>query len=462
MKKKGKVFLLDDDELIITVLSQALKKEGYEISCETQPQDIINKIQSQAPDVVLLDITLPGRDGIDILREIIDKKIDTQVVMLTADDTVDTAVKAMKIGAADYITKPFSTDKVKITLKNIIEKEDLKQEVNYLRKTYSETITRDIVGKSTAMKELLEKVEKLARAHVSAILITGESGTCKEVIARHIHNLMYGPEPTRHAPFISVNCAAVPDNLLESELFGHERGSFTDAKYSKKGLFEQANEGTILLDEIGDMKTDLQTKLLRILEERKVRPIGGEKEVTLNATIIATTNKKIVEEVESGKLRKDLFFRLSNFYLHIVPLRERKEDIPVLAKYFLKTFGKKYNKTKIEDFSPEAKRLLMEHSWPGNVRELRNLIERLVVLENCEVILPEHISQGICQKFPETIQSSETRFVLPQSGISLEALEKDLILQSLERAKNNYSLAARLLDVTYDSFRYQLKKFGIK
>jgi DNA-binding NtrC family response regulator len=462
MKKKGKIFLLDDDELIITVLSRALKKEGYETYTETQPRDIINKIQLQEPDVVLLDITLPGRDGIDILREIIDKKIDTQVVMLTADDTVDTAVKAMKIGATDYITKPFSTDKVKITLKNIIEKEDLKQEVSYLRKTYSETVKKDIIGKSSVMKELLEKVEKLALAHVSAILITGESGTGKEVIARHVHDLMFGPEPTRHAPFISINCAAMPENLLESELFGYEKGSFTDAKFSKKGLFEQANGGTILLDEIGDMKVNLQTKLLRVLEERTVRPIGGEKEIPLDATVIATTNKNIVDEVEIGNLRKDLFFRLSNFYLHILPLRERKEDILVLARYFLHTFGKKYNKTKIENFSPAAKQILMDHSWPGNVRELRNLVERLVVLENCEVILPEHISQWIFKKSPGTVQSSETRFILPESGLSLEALEKDLILQALERAKNNYSLAARLLDVTYDSFRYQLKKFGIK
>jgi DNA-binding NtrC family response regulator len=462
MEKKGKIFLLDDDELIITVLSRALKKDGYETYCETQPSDVISKIQSQAPDVVLLDITLPGRDGIDILKEIIEKKIDTQVVMLTADDTVDTAVKAMKLGAADYITKPFGTDKVKITIKNIIEKEDLKQEVSYLRKTYSESINRDFVGKSNSIKQLLEKVEKLAQAHVSAILITGESGTGKEVIARHIHDLMHGPEPTRHAPYISINCAAMPENLLESELFGYEKGSFTDAKSSRIGLFEQANGGTILLDEIGDMKIDLQTKLLRVLEERKIRPIGGDKEIPVDATIIATTNKNIAMEIESGKFRKDLFYRLSNFYLHIIPLRERKEDIPVLAKYFIKKFEKKYNKTKIEDFSPEARQLLMEHSWPGNVRELKNLMERFVVLENCEVILPEHIPQWITKRPPDMDQVSESRFVLPQSGISMEALEKDLILQALERAKNNYSLAAKLLDVTYDSFRYQLKKFGIK
>jgi len=462
MNSKGKVFLLDDDELITTVLSRSLKKEGYETHAETGPEDVMNKIKSWDPDVVLLDITLPDRNGLDILQDIVDSDMGTQVVMLTADDSAETAVRAMKLGAADYITKPFSADEVKIVINNIIEKESLKQEVSYLRKAYSEAFERDIVGESAAIKELMEKIEKMAQARVSAILITGESGSGKEVIARYIHNRMFGPEPSRHAPFVSINCAAMPETLLESELFGHEKGAFTDAKAPKKGLIEQAKGGTILLDEIGDMKMDLQSKLLRVLEERTIRPIGGQREIPVDVAVIATSNINLSEAVRNGKFRNDLFFRLSTFYLHIVPLRERREDIPLLSAYFLKHFGKKYNKRRIKGFSSEAEHLMMQYHWPGNVRELKNLVERFVVLENSEVIEPQHLPQWIHKRSQDAVRPTEGRFVLPESGISLEGLQKDLIIQALERARDNQTLAAKLLDVTYDSFRYQLKKFGLR
>jgi DNA-binding NtrC family response regulator len=457
MKKKHRVFLLDDDELIITVLSKSLRKEGYETYVETSTDDVISKISAWGPDVVLMDISMPERSGIEILEEIVDEGIDTEVIMLSADDAVETVVNAMKIGATDYITKPFDSDKVKITIKNIIEKKDLKQEVQYLRKAYSESVHREIIGNSSAFKNLMGKIEKLAEARVSAILITGESGTGKEVIARHIHNLMFGLEHSERGPFISVNCAAMPESLLESELFGYEKGAFTDAKSHKMGLFEQAKGGTLLLDEIGEMKKELQSKLLRVLEERKVRRISGSTEIYVDVTVIATT-------VQNDEFRPDLFFRLSNFYLHVVPLKERKEDIPLLARHFLKYFSVKYNKKDIEGFSSEAEKLLMDYHWPGNVRELKNLVERFVVLENTVKIRPEHlplwISSGSGTQPAE--KSFQKRFILPESGISLDALEKDLIIQSLERANDNMTVAARLLGVTYDSFRYQLKKFGIK
>jgi DNA-binding NtrC family response regulator len=455
MKNRGKVFLLDDDDLIVSMLSRALKKAGYQIKAATETEGIISILKSFAPDVVvvLLDITMPNRNGMDILEEIISNEINTQVVMLTADDTAETAVKAMKLGAADYLTKPFNTDEVKIVLSKIIEKENLKQEVKFLRKAYSEFIEKDIIGESAAIRELIAKIEKMAQARVSNILITGESGTGKEVAARYIHNLMFATDATGHAPFITVNCAAMPESLLESELFGYEKGSFTDARSDKKGLFELAEGGSLLLDEIGDMKLDLQSKLLRV---------GGKREIPVNLTTIATTSRNLSDAVQKNEFRKDLFFRLSPFYLHIVPLRERKEDIPLLAGHFLSYFTAKYNKKIIKGFSPEAEKILVNYSWPGNVRELKNLVERFVVLESAEIILPEHLPNWIFGQSISIDRPLDNRVRLPESGISLEELEKDLIQQALEKANHNKTLAAKLLNISYDSLRYQVKKYGLE
>jgi DNA-binding NtrC family response regulator len=462
MKNRSKVFLLDDDELIVSMLSRALKKVGYRVKSASETEGIISNLKSFAPDVVLLDITMPNRNGMDILEEIISNEINTQVVMLTADDTAETAVKAMKLGAADYLTKPFNTDEVKIVLSKIIEKESLKQEVKFLRKAYSEFIEKDLIGNSAVIRELLAKIEKMAQARVSNILITGESGTGKEVAARYIHNLMFATDASGHAPFITINCAAMPESLLESELFGYEKGSFTDARSDKKGLFELAEGGSLLLDEIGDMKLDLQSKLLRVLEDRTIRHIGGKREISVNLTTIATTSRNLSEAVQKNEFRKDLFFRLSPFYSHIAPLRERKEDIPLLAKHFLSFFAAKYNKKIIKGFSPEAEKILDAYSWPGNVRELKNLVERFVVLESAEIILPEHLPNWIFSQSISIDRPLDIRVRLPESGISLEEVEKDLIQQALEKANHNKTLAAKLLNISYDSLRYQVKKYGLE
>jgi len=434
MKNKGKVFLLDDEDLIVSVLAKSLKSEGYEVYPETETNGVIEKIKSWDPDVLLMDIRMPDRNGIDILEEIKEGKIDTQVVMLTADDAVETAVKAMKLGAADYLTKPFNTDEVKIVIGNIIKNQNLRQEVDYLRKAYSEVFEKDMIGESAALKVLEEKILKIAQAQVSNILVTGESGAGKELVARRIHKLMFGSDSSWNAPFISVNCAAMPETLLESQLFGYEKGSFTDAKADKKGLFELAKGGTILLDEIGDMKTDLQSKLLRVLEDRKVRRIGGKGEIEVNVTVIATTNRNLSEAVNEGDFRKDLFFRLSTFYLHVVPLRERADDIPLLAGHFLTHFATKYKKKNIKGFSPEAEQALVSYAWPGNVRELKNLAERFVVLESEDLIQPKHLPKWIYGESINTGRPSAEKFVLPDAGISLEDVEKDLIIQALEKA----------------------------
>jgi len=306
------------------------------------------------------------------------------------------------------------------------------------------------------------RVEKIAKASVSTLLITGESGTGKEMFARYAHRIMRGATGSGFAPFIQINCASLPETLLESELFGHEKGAFTDAKTAKKGLFEMAAGGSILLDEIGDMKLSLQAKLLRVLEERTVRHVGGNEEIPINATVIATTNKDLAGAVETGDFRRDLFFRLNTFYLHVPPLRERKEDIPVIARHFLASFATRYNKKTIKRFSPEAIALLEAYGWPGNVRELRNLVERLVVLESAEVILPEHLPDWLAKRPGEASRPREGGFLLPETGLSLEEVEKGLIKQALERSKYNKTQAARLLQISYDTLRYQVKKYGLE
>jgi DNA-binding NtrC family response regulator len=462
MRSKGKVFLLDDDDLIVTMLSRALRGDGYEVQAETNPEGVVEKVRSFRPDVALLDVNLPGHSGIDILGEIVAKEIPTQVVMLTSDDTAETAVKAMKVGATDYLTKPFNLDEVKIVLGQIIERSNLRQEVEYLRKVSPDLSQREIIGKTNVMHKLRTRCEKLADSDVPIVLITGESGTGKEVFARYMHDRMHRKDPSAFAPFVGINCAALPEQLIESELFGHEKGAFTDAKSDKKGVFEQAFGGSILLDEIGEMRQDLQSKLLRVLEERKVRRIGGREDIPFDATVFATTNRNLEAAVEKGEFRVDLYYRLNAFSIHLPPLRERREDIPLLARHFLGEYSKKYKKTEMKDFSPDAMEYLMAYRWPGNCRELRNVIERIVVLENDEFVLPEHLPTEILQAGTRAEGIAPAGLTIPDAGLSLDEVEKTLIRQALEKAGNNKTVAAKLLGISYDSLRYQVKKFGLE
>lgn len=461
MKSLGRLYLVDDDELILAMLSRTLEKEGYDVSADTGGKGLIDKITARHPDVVLLDINLPGQNGMDTLKILKSDAADIEVIMLTADDTAETAVKAMKIGAWDYLTKPFNMDEVKIVIGNAIKNIKLKKELEYLRKISASLFESEFVGVSKAKKELKEKVEKMARAHVSCILVTGESGVGKEVVSHNIHAMMHGTAASPSVPFIAVNCSALPDTLLESELFGYEKGAFTDARKSKKGLFEVAAGGTLLLDELGEMKLSLQSKLLRALEERVVRRIGGQEEIPVDVTVIATTNRDLSAAVEKGEFRMDLYYRLNAFSLHVPPLRERREDIPVLANHFLASFVKEYNKS-IEGFSAEAEELMMAYKWPGNVRELKNVVRGMVVLQETRVIMREHLPLEVSGPALRSETGRQDRFVLPEAGISLDEFEKDLILQALERAEHNKTKAAKLLKISYDSFRYQLKKFGLE
>jgi DNA-binding NtrC family response regulator len=467
MKSLGRIYLVDDDELILAMLSRTLEKEGYEVRTDAGEERLIERIHSWHPDVVLLDISVPGQNGMEVLKALKnDGASDSEVVMLTADDTAETAVKAMKSGAWDYLTKPFNIDEVKIVIANAIENIKLKKELEYLRKISSSLFESEFLGASKAKKELKEKLERLAEAHVSCILITGESGVGKEVIARNIHQMMHGAAAASSVPFIAVNCSALPDTLLESELFGYEKGAFTDARKSKKGLFEVADGGTLLLDELGEMKLSLQSKLLRALEERVVRRIGGEEEIPVDVTVIATTNRDLSTAVEEGEFRMDLYYRLNSFSLNVPALREkdRRDDIPLLARHFLASFSKEYNK-RVEGFSPEAEKLMTAYGWPGNVRELKNMVRGIVVLQNVRVITPEHLPlelTGLATQHSNRGRGRQDKFVLTEAGISLDEFEKDLIIQALEISGNNNTKAAKLLNISYDSFRYQLKKFNLK
>ena len=468
MKTKGRIFLLDDDELIVTMLGRALKNEGFETQMHTSSQDIIKKIETWHPDLVMLDINLgEDRTGLDILGEIMANNIDVQVVMLTADDTAESAIRAMKVGAGDYLTKPFNVDEVIMVIKGVLEKAKLKDEVRYLRKTRMDHSHHEMVGKSQVIKDIIENAKTIALAGVPTILITGESGTGKEVLASYMHHWLHQGrgEKCEDGPYIAVNCTALPDNLIESELFGHTKWAFTDAKTDKKGMFELADGGTILLDEIGDIRGDLQSKFLRVLETRKIRRLGGKVDLSVDVTVIATTNREIKQAVADKDFREDLFFRLSTFSLHMPPLRERREDIPLLAQYFLDQFNQKYGKKNIKDISAEAKERLYNYNWPGNVRELKNVIERCVVLANTDLIGPEHLPQEICGgqttlSFVE--RRKNARLILPENGISLEEVEKDLIKQALERTGNNQTKTAQLLNISYDTLRYQVKKYKLK
>ena len=470
MKINGRIFLLDDDELIVTMLSRALRNEGFETQVQTSSDNIIKKMAAWHPDVMLLDINLgEDRNGLDILTEIKANELDAQVVMLTGDDTAESAIKAMKIGAADYLTKPFNIDEVIMVVKGALEKAKLKDEVRYLRKSRMDYAHHEMVGESQVLKDLIENAKKIATAGVPTILITGESGTGKEVLARYIHYWLHQErgEHTEDVPYIAVNCTALPDNLIESELFGHTKGAFTDAKMDKKGMFELADGGTILLDEIGDMRADLQSKFLRVLENRKVRRLGGTVDLLVDVNVIATTNRDLKQAVADKDFRQDLFFRLSTFSMHLPPLRDRREDIALLARYFLENFRQKYAKKDLEGFTSEAEKRLIEYNWPGNVRELKNVVERCVVLANSELIGLENVplelgAEGAEGALPFVERRKNPRLILPEKGISLDDVEKDLIRQALDRAGNNQTKAAKLLNMSYDTLRYQIKKYDLK
>ena len=452
--RKHRILVVDDEHLIRWSLEQNLKKQGYEVSQAASGEDALKMVSEESPDIVLLDIQLPGINGLDVLEKIKEIDEDIIVIMVTALGVVETAVKAMRIGAHDYINKPFNLDELAIIIKKALETGELKKEVAHLR---SEQVKKfglaNIIGGSRHMASVLGMVDKVAKSDAGTILIQGESGTGKELIAKAIHYESARSEK----PFMAINCAAVPATLLESELMGHERGAFTDAKTLKKGLFEMADGGTIFLDEIGDMDPGMQAKLLRILEERAFRRVGGTKEIPVDIRIISATNQDLLSLIEEKLFRKDLYYRIQVIPIYLPPLRERPDDVLVLAEHFIAHFNKEFSKT-VKGISKMAGKFLTEYEWPGNVRELKNVIERAVILENEETLLLEHLPQEIVAK-TSGASTGPITFRLPPEGLDIEDVERELIRQSLEMSEGNQSKAARNLNLGIDAFRYRMKKF---
>ncbi len=459
----GRILIVDDEESIRVSLCDLLKKHGYDASAVEDGYKAIEKVKEEEWDVALVDLKMPGIDGLEVLKKIKEIKPALTVIIITAYATVESAVTAMKDGAFDYIMKPFTADELCIRLENALEKKRLLDENIYLRKELADKFKfNNIIGKSKEMQEIFRLIEKVALTD-STILIRGQSGTGKELIARAIHH----NSSRKNKKFIAVDCGALPETLLESELFGHVKGSFTGAIVTKRGLLEVANEGTFFLDEVGDLSMGIQSKMLRVLQEKEFRQVGGIKNVKVDVRLIAATNKDLEKMIEEGKFREDLFYRLNIVPIHIPLLKERREDIPLLVEHFLEIYNTKRNK-KIKGVSPEAMDLLVDFDWPGNIRELENVIERVVIMSESDIIdakeLPIYIqgkSVYIDITTPKTNEELK-RLKKQMRTKAVEDVEKAFLTDALQRNDWNITKAARDVGLKRQNFQALMRKHNIK
>jgi two-component system response regulator PilR (NtrC family) len=449
----NKILVVDDEQSMRDFLAIMLKKEGYDVVAAKSGHDAIKAVQSEIFDLVISDVKMSGMDGIEVLKAVKDTSPDTVVIMITAYASAETAVDAMKLGAYDYITKPFKVDEIKLIIQKALEKSHLRKE-NFLlrREIEARSGFENFIGKSESMQKVFSIIRQVADTR-STVLITGESGTGKELVARAIHF----NSARRDKPFVTINCGALPETLLESELFGYMKGAFTGAAANKQGLFETANSGTIFLDEISATTPALQIKLLRVLQEREFMRLGGTAEIKVDVRVLAASNKDLLAEVSKGTFREDLFYRLNVIQIHLPALRDRKEDIPVLVDFFCNKFsaGKKP-----KQMTPDALNLLISYRWPGNVRELENTIERLMILASNDTIRMEQIPDSMKSYQPcHDLIPSE----IPDGGLDLEALlsnaEKALLQKALEKTGGVKTEAAKLLGLSFRSLRHRLKKY---
>ncbi|MCI0515763.1 sigma-54 dependent transcriptional regulator [candidate division KSB1 bacterium] len=431
---QGNILVIDDERRMCLVLKAGLEVDGYQVEIAADGLEGLTKFRTGQFDVVLTDLKMPGMDGLALLEEIKKLSRATEVILMTAFATAQTAVEAMKKGAYDYVIKPFEMAEVKIKIRQIIEKKQLALENTQLKEKLDRRYSMaNMIGASGPMQFVFQMVEKVAPSDAT-VLIRGESGTGKELIAQAVHQL----SSRSRAPFIAVNCGALPESLLESELFGHEKGAFTGADRRKLGRFELAGEGTIFLDEIGDISPATQVKLLRVLQSKEIVRLGGVETIKIQARTIAATNQNLEELLKNGKFREDLYYRINVFPIQLPPLRERKDDIPILIEYFLKKHGTNTNK-----IDKNALKLLMHYQWPGNVRELENIIERLLILVGDRGVTPQDLPPQIYIE-----ESNSLALEIPEEGISLEDVEKGLIQKALAKAHGNKSRAAKLLGIT--------------
>jgi two-component system response regulator AtoC len=450
-----RVLVVDDEENFRHMLSVILKKEGYDVEAASNGEEALQKVTLSPYDQVLCDIRMPKMDGLDFLNEAKKAGVDATIIMMSAYGTVDIAIEAIKLGAYDYISKPFKPDEVILTLKKAEERERLRRENELLRKEVKKEYSfENIISKNKQMQKIFEVITKVAQ-YKSTILITGESGTGKELVARALH---YNTDRAQH-PFVAVNCGAIPENLLESELFGHAKGAFTDAIRTKKGLFEEADGGTLFLDEIGELPPQLQVKLLRVLQEGEIRRIGESKPIQVDVRIVAATVKDLVKEVNEGRFRDDLFYRINVLPIHIPPLRERNEDVPLLTAHFIRKYSQAMSKN-VVGIDSKALEALMNYKWYGNVRELENTIERAIVLTDRENIEMENLPLEI-QNFQEEIllePLAEEEYSIKKSS---RFLEMNLIKKALKKTKGNHTHASKLLEISHRALLYKIKEYGI-
>jgi len=453
------ILIIDDQKLIRDTLELALNEEGYDVLLAESGKQGIAVLKKSNIGLILLDIKLPDSNGIDILKQIKAINPESIVIMMTGYGTIENAVAAMKLGAFDYITKPFKSKHISTIIKLALETHKLQNEVNEFRNKNKSLYKPDrIIGQSKAIQNIQEIITKVSQTGSSTVLIQGESGTGKELVAKAIH---YN-SPRLDGPFVEINCSAIPYSLLESELFGYEQGAFTDAKRARKGLFEQSDGGTLFLDEIGDMDMVMQSKLLNVLQEKKFRRLGGQLTIQINARIIAATNHNLRDKIRQNTFREDLYYRLNVLNISIPPLRERNEDIILIAKYFIDILNNEYRKN-VKGISKEAISSMVNYSWPGNVRELRNTIERIMIIDNPEMILLKHLPREILLN--DVCSNSSAGFYgfeLPDTGLDIRefmySLQAKLIRQALSKTGNNKTEAAKLLNLDRFSLRYMMSK----
>ena len=448
MKREVNILVVDDEEIVRSSLVDWLREDGYHAEAAENGFEALEKLREKPWDIALVDLKMPKMDGLELMERMKELKPDIQVIIITAYATVHTAVQAMKMGAYDYLVKPFNPEEISLLINRLIESKELVKEISYLRKELAKQYQfHDLISKSPKMQKIFEFARTVAKSN-SNILILGESGTGKELLARAIHN-----ESLRAAgPFVAVSCVALPETLLESELFGHEKGAFTDAVTQKKGKFELAHGGTLFLDEIGDISPKLQLNLLRVLQEKEFTRVGGTKPIKVDVRIIAATNRDLKKAVDEGKFRDDLYYRLNVISIQIPPLRERKEDIPLLVHRFIEKFNIELGK-RVEKISEEALKTLMKYDWPGNVRELENVIERAMVITKGTLIKPEDI-QISAEPSKEVRVEGEDK--------SLRAVERAHIQRVLEENDWNIQRSAQILGIDRVTLYKKIKKYGLK
>ncbi|HEY5976022.1 MAG TPA: sigma-54 dependent transcriptional regulator [Geobacteraceae bacterium] len=453
-----KILIIDDEAFIRENVERILGEEGYAVLGAATSGEARQLVSDEELDLVLLDLNLGQENGLDLLKSL--KEIDPEllVIIITGFGSVESAVDALKLGAFHYMKKPFKADALRVIVKLALQTQTLKREVRNFRKGDLALFEKTpIIGASAAQKEIMRQVREIARFPSSTVLITGESGTGKELVAKAIHHL----SDRREAPFIGINCASIPVNLLESELFGHEKGSFTDARTRKIGLFEEANKGTIFLDELGEMDPSMQVKLLRVLEERQIRRVGGSINIAIDVRVIAATNQNLTEAIRQGRFREDLYYRVNVFPIDLPPLRARREDIRLLAAYFLERYNNTFSRN-FQEVAADALHLMEAYPWPGNIRELKNVIERICIMYNGPTLkadyLPLELTGGSRRG---GVRSPEPGMLEMGLDRATEAFEKGLIREALEKTDGNVLQAAQLLQVPRGTLRYKMGKYGL-